>query len=430
MQFNLNLMKTPVLLAIVLSGAWPAMAQFQISSCSRSGELTVSNAFTNGVCILQRAGQVEGPYRAAKNIFTTAVTAGTSLTVTGATSFYRAQALDLSGGRPGFTNLTRAYGLLTTIAGAGGLKDYNNWRPEFEGGPAVNALLSGPHISIADRWGQIYIADKDAHAVRKIRLDGTIVTVAGTNAAENGPDEEMDGRQCALSQPNGLWVKSDGTVFILDLGNFKIRRLATNGMIRTLFTVSTNDSIQRGLWVSEDETVAYVTTYTAVKKWVKDSGVTDFSTNYLQMGNIVMDPWGSLVVTDRGGNRVYRLDAQGNRTPIAGNGNLTGGGDGQLALNTGLEEVRGVWFLPTGAYLLCTHRSSRVWYVDTAGYIHLFLNGYRNENHTGDGTWFYNLNEYRVSKCRAVTVDYEGNVLITENDMGYVRKVAFLPWEP
>ncbi len=65
-------MKTPVLLAIVLAAPWPAMAQFQISSYSRSGDFAVSNAFTNGVCIMQRANQVEGPYRAAKNLFTNA----------------------------------------------------------------------------------------------------------------------------------------------------------------------------------------------------------------------------------------------------------------------------------------------------------------------------------------------------------------------
>jgi hypothetical protein len=57
------------------------------------------------------------------------------------------------------------------------------------------------------------------------------------------------------------------TVFILDLGNRKIRRLATNGTIQTHFTVPASDSIQRGLWVSEDEALAYVTTFTAVKKW-------------------------------------------------------------------------------------------------------------------------------------------------------------------
>ena len=81
---------------------------------------------------------------------------------------------------------------------------------------------------------------------------------------------------------------------------------------------------------------------------------------------------------------------------------------------TGLD----VWFLPTGAFFLATHRSSRVWSVDTAGYIHLFLNGNRNGAHTGDGTWFYKPLEARVSECRAVTLDYEGNLLITENDVG------------
>lgn len=328
--------------------------------------------------------------------------------------------------RSAFTNLTRTYGRLSTVAGAGGPQDVNNWRPEFEGGPAVSAVLSGPHIAIGDRWGQIYIADKDAHAVRKIRTDGTIVTVAGTNVPGDGPDTQTNGAQCALNQPNGLWVKRDGTVFILDVGNHKIRRLATNGTIHTLFSVSSSDPIQRGLWVSEDESVGFVTTFAAVKKWERGKGLTDFSTGYSQLGNIAMDPKGNLVVTDRGAHRVYRLDAKGGRTPIAGNGAKTGGGDGQLALETGLEEVRGVWFLPSGAYFLCTHRSSRVWYVDSSGYIHLFLNGNRSGAHAGDGAWFYEPAEPRVSECRAVTVDCAGNLLITENDAGYVRKVEFL----
>jgi hypothetical protein len=137
-----------------------------------------------------------------------------------------------------------------------------------------------------------------------------------------------------------------------------------------------------------------------------------------------------VVVTDRGAHRVYRLDSSGNQTVIAGNGSQTGGGDGQLATATGLDGVRGVWFLPTGAYFLCTHRGSQVWYVDTAGTIHLFLNGNRSGTHAGDGTWFYNPTENRVSECRAVTVDWQGNVILTENDDGYVRQVRFLPYLP
>jgi hypothetical protein len=100
-----------------------------------------------------------------------------------------------------------------------------------------------------------------------------------------------------------------------------------------------------------------------------------------------------------------------------------------LALQTALYEVRGVWFLPTGAYFVATHRGSQVWYVDTEGYIHLFLNGLRGGLPGGDGGWFYDPFQLRVSECRAVTVDYEGNVIITENDLGFIRKVRFLPFE-
>jgi streptogramin lyase len=317
--------------------------------------------------------------------------------------------------------------MLTTIAGAGG-PQANNWRPEFEGGPATAAVLSSPHIALADREGQVFIADKDSHGVRKIRVDGTIVTAAGVNAPGNGPDDLTPATQVALNQPNGLWVGSDGTVFILDLGNSKVRRLGRDGQLRTLFTVPDGILAGRGLWVSDDEQTAYVASNTAVKRWTPEQGVVNFATGFTSLGNLVVDPRGRVVVADRGGHRVYRLDSQGGRTVIAGTGGTTGGGDGQSAILTALNEVRGVWFLPTGAFFLATHRGSQVWYVDTDGLIHLFLQGLRGGMPAGNGTWFYAPSEPRVSECRAVTVDPEGNVLVTENDAGYVRKITFLPF--
>src|SRR5688572_28590976 len=128
-----------------------------IDSATRSGELSLSGTFTNGVCIIESAADVSGPWQPVKNLFTTSALAQTSITPTATTSFYRALARDLAGGRPGFTNLTLAYGKLTTIAGAGGIQDFNNWRPEFEGALATEVLLSGPHISMADHAGEIYI---------------------------------------------------------------------------------------------------------------------------------------------------------------------------------------------------------------------------------------------------------------------------------
>jgi sugar lactone lactonase YvrE len=393
-------------------------------------ELGVTGTFANGVCTLLAASEITGPWSAAKSVFTTNEEAVFTVLPGNSNSFYRASARDLSGGRVGFTNLTLSYGVLSTIAGAGGIQDINNWRPEFEGAPATNALLSGPHIAVADRAGYIYIADKDAHGVRKIRRDGTIITVAGTSLPGNGPDIPTPGTQVALTEPNGLWVHGDGTLFILDLGNGKVRRLDTNGILRTLFTVPGGILIGRGLWVSDDETLAYFCSSSVVKKWTTSGGVTDFVTGFISLGNLAVDPGGNVLVTDRSGHRVYRLSPAGDRTVIAGNGLTLGGGDGQLAIDTALEEVRGVWCMPNGALLVATHRSSRVWYIDTGGYIHLMLHGNRNGAHAGDGTWFYNPLEARVSECRAVTMDYDGNILITENDVGFIRRVQFLPFQP
>jgi hypothetical protein len=395
-----------------------------------SGQLSALNTFTNGVLTLRRASAVDGAWTAVQNIFTTSTVAQATVGATNPVSLFRGEALDLSPIRPGFTNFIRAYGALTTIAGAGGPQEQNNWRSEYEGGPATAAVLSGPHMAMADRAGFIYIADKDAHAIRKILHDNTIVTVAGTSAPGDAPDSPVVATEGPLYEPNGVWVRGDGTFFILDLVNGKVRRVDTNGMMTTLFTVPGGISTGRGLWVSEDESVAYLSSGTVVKKWTAAGGVTDFSTGYGSLGNLVIDPWENVVVTDRGLHRVHRLDQNGIATPIAGNGGIVGGGDGALATETALEEVRGVWFLPTGAYLLATHRSNRVWYVDIAGYIHLLLTGNRFGTHDGDGTWFYNPSELRISECRAITVDYEGNILITENDVGYVRKIRFLPFEP
>jgi hypothetical protein len=145
-----------------------------------------------------------------------------------------------------------------------------------------------------------------------------------------------------------------------------------------------------------------------------------------------MDPNGLLVVTDRAGNLVERIESNGTKTVIAGNGSFANGGDGALAVDTGLKEVRGIWFLPSGAYFLATDGGSQIWYVDTSGYIHLFLNGGDTFiDHSGDGAWFHdNPTALKVSKVREVTMDYEGNLLITENDAGYVRKVRFLRYLP
>ena len=71
---------------------------------------------------------------------------------------------------------------------------------------------------------------------------------------------------------------------------------------------------------------------------------------------------------------------------------------------------------------MCTHKGGQVWYVDTDGLIHLFVDGDTDHTHAGDGA-SYAAPGPKLSEPRAVTMAPSGDVLITENDYGYVRRV-------
>jgi hypothetical protein len=98
--------------------------------------------------------------------------------------------------------------------------------------------------------------------------------------------------------------------------------------------------------------------------------------------------------------------------------------DGTLALTNGLYGVRGIWYLPNRGYLLALHEGSKILYVDPAGVVHIFVDGQGGPSHAGDGQWFY-APGYKIAEARSVSMDHRGNILIVENDAGYVRMIDF-----
>ena len=102
-----------------------------------------------------------------------------------------------------------------------------------DGGPAVAATLIRPEALVVDAAGNVYIADAGGHRVRKVAPDGTITTVVGTGARGFSGD---DGPAAAalLDNPLGLALASDGTLYLADAGNHRLRRVAPDGTISTL----------------------------------------------------------------------------------------------------------------------------------------------------------------------------------------------------
>lgn len=321
--------------------------------------------------------------------------------------------------------LRDSYGLITTVAGRGQVRDkgVDGWRAAFEGGPATEAELSRPHIALADGVGNILIADKDGHGIRSVAPDGTIHTLAGLDGPGDDGDTPGQATERHLSSPNGIWVLGDGSVTVYDLGNDKVRKIDPQGRMTTLFEVG-GSGTGRGLWVADDESVAYVAAGAVLKQWHPGQGVTVLADGFVSLGNVHVGPGGELGVADRGAHLVYLVDrSSGELTVIAGNGRTDGGGDGALAVETGLNEVRGLWFHPRGGFFVATHKGGQVWYVDLSGTIHLFVDGDTDHTHAGDGG-AYNAEGPKISEPRAVTMSPQGDVLITENDYGYVRRVA------
>ena len=92
------------------------------------------------------------------------------------------------------------------------------------GGPALEATLSGPKCINLDAMGNIYLADTESHSIRYIdSKTGNIEVLVGTGQKGDGPDGEP--LSCKLARPHGVFVDKDGTVFIGDSENHRVRVL-------------------------------------------------------------------------------------------------------------------------------------------------------------------------------------------------------------
>ncbi len=415
----------------LLASAWPSSAaDLHIQSFSPQGAIQWENPFPVGIVSLASAPTPAGPWTYLFNQYTTNLQSTASVPVElNGRQYYRLYGVDVSAAaETGFENLAECYGVLETIAGTGrGRTDgVNYWSSDYEGGAATDAALSRPHFAMADAAGNIFIIDKDSHSLLKVTPDGVITTVVGTHKAGDGPNKLTRGTDVALRSPNGEWVRPDGTVYILDTGNGKVRKMNPDGFVTTLFTVGGGGiNGGRSFWVQDDEKLVYFGDGLNIKQWTPKGGVSKVNSDpFVDPGNLLVDAQGNLLVTDRGAHQVYRMNPDGSRDVIAGTGSASRPLDGDLAMETGLYGVRAIWPVPNGGYLLGLHEGSKVVYVDPNGVVRILVDGATGSTHGGDGDWFLTPG-YKIGEVRSVTMTPQGDILITENDAGYVRRIRF-----
>jgi len=107
--------------------------------------------------------------------------------------------------------------------------------PGLADGKGWEARFDGPAGIAASPDGSLYVSDSRNHRLRRIAPDMTVTTVAGSGPVDCLPGGYLDGpaNEARLFNPSGIAVAKDGAVYFADSGNHRIRRLH-NGVVTTV----------------------------------------------------------------------------------------------------------------------------------------------------------------------------------------------------
>ncbi len=112
------------------------------------------------------------------------------------------------------------FGWVTTFAGQG--------IPGFADGKGKEALFHGPNTIAIDQNDNLYVADADNFRIRKITPDGVVSTVAGSGKRGN---KEGPALEAEFVYPTGVAAAPDGNLYVADRGAHRIKRITPAGIV-------------------------------------------------------------------------------------------------------------------------------------------------------------------------------------------------------
>jgi len=251
--------------------------------------------------------------------------------------------------------------------------------------------LSRPGGLALDAHGDLFIADSGNNRVRKVSTDGKITTVAGTGregfSGDGGP-----ATQASLTGPGGVAVDAKGDLFIADSGNFRARKVGSDGTITTV----------------------------AVMKFGDDGSGTPVRKILYRPSGVAVDVKGNLYVTDSMYSTVRKVRSDGTITTVAGIGGGEFSGDGGPAIKAGLWTPTGVAVDARDNLYIVDSHNSRVRKVSADGKI-TTVAGTGRKGLSGDGG---PATKDLLDRPSGVAVDAKGNLYITDSGNQRIRKVT------
>ena len=278
------------------------------------------------------------------------------------------------------------HGNMTRFAGTG--------ESGFSGddGKATEARLKIPAGLTFDKKGNLYIADRNNHRIRKVDTRGIITTVAGNGTAGFSGDGGK-ATQAQLSLPSGVVVDDKGNIYISDRSNDRVRVVDNKGIITT-FAGNGVDGYKGDLGPATQAQLS------------KPFG-------------LALDKKGNLYIADRVSNRVRKVNPQGIITTVAGDGGFFFMGDNGPAYRASLAGPTGIVVDKNGILYIADRNNNRIRSVDTQGMIRTVA-GTGQQDYNGDAEMARDTNLYLPF---GVALDQDGKLLIIDRSHYRIRRI-------
>jgi len=318
-----------------------------------------------------------------------------------------------------------------------------------------NTSWGGVYQTALDADGNLYGADFDRHVVYKVDRLGATTTIAGTlNVAGNTGDGAL-ATAARLRSPLGVAVASDGTLYVADFGNEKIRKIAPNGIITTFagsgvagYTGDGGQALNARMngpftLLLDPKGVLYFVDYEnlRVRKIALDGVITTVAGSGrsgnagegslatsadLFPGWMALGPDGSLYVTDdgsinnAGSRKVRKISPSGTISTVAGNGTAGFSGDGGPATSAQLVSAEGVALDSAGNVYISEYGGARIRKVAPSGVITTYAGG-NGGGSAGDGG---PANRAQLNGPSGLLVDAQDNLYVNDSVNRKIRKIA------
>jgi trimeric autotransporter adhesin len=286
--------------------------------------------------------------------------------------------------------IVNSKGIINTFAGNSGFGFSG------DGGPALKASLAAPRGICLDSAANLYFADRWNNRIRKI-AGGTINTIIGSGQGNFGGDNGSP-TLATLSGPSGVAVAANGTFYISDGLNNRVRMVATSSGSTVITTVAGNGNPGFG-----------------------GDGGTATSALLNAPAGLAVDSVGNLYIADSNNAVVRKVTPAGVISTVAGTGGVEGfAGDGGAATSAKLLAPVGVAIDSSGNLYIADYYG---WIreVNAKTGVISTIAGNGTNGYSGDGGPAISAQFYNPT---GVAVDKFGNIFVADSDNGAVRMIA------